>query len=377
MAKRADNNDGSCREILTGRQQGRWRVQYTIETATGQKQRLSRVFKTKAEGKDFLRSLQRGTKIEIARQSRELTLEEWFSWLAENDWPESLASVTIEQRKRRFRKYTAKHFGSIPLSKIDPMKVRAFYKELRANGAKETLVISVRADLVRAFNQAIVPYGKIPMTTANPFRLSVPQPAPREAVALAPNQVRAATSCQALDPSRRALLGILLLGGLRLGEMMAMQVSKLRFDDNLIVVDKAVLVAFGGKQSLGLPKGKKTRNVVMCQRLKSILLEHVSEMPPEAFLWPKATLNEPRMKKQVYEVWKSIVVDCGLPDDMSPHDCRLTHINIIEKLMFEVSPTTLKDHIGHASAGVTEANYTRPLTAAQSILRESLDRVFA
>ncbi|MBS1702839.1 MAG: tyrosine-type recombinase/integrase [Armatimonadetes bacterium] len=376
MATRADSKDGSCREVLTGKHKGKWRVQYTVETPTGHRQRLSRIFSTKTEGKDFLRSLQRGTKVEAARQARELTLEEWFLWLAENDWPESLAAVTIEQRKRRFRKYTKRHFGNTPLSKIDPMKVRAYYRELRANGAKETLVISVRADLVRAFNQAIVPYGRIPMTMANPFRLSVPQPVTREAVALAPDEVKRGIASKKLDSSRRALLAILLLGGLRLGEMMAMQVSKLRFEDNLIVIDSAVLVAFGGKQSIGLPKGGKTRNVVMCQWLKAILMDHVQGMAPDAFLWPKATLNEPRMKKQVYEVWKSILDDSGLPNDMSPHDCRLTHINIIEKLMPEVSQTTMKEHIGHAASGVTEANYTRPLTAAQSILRESLDRVF-
>lgn len=375
MAKRADNKDGSCRVILTGRQKGRWRVQYTVETSTGHNQRLSRIFSTKEEAKDFLRSLQRGTKVETARQTREMTLEEWFDWLITNDFPESLESVTIEQRKRRFRKYTKKHFGNVPLSKIDPMKVRAFYKELRSKGAKESLVISIRADLVRAFNLAIVPYGRIPMTMANPFRLSVPQPKPRNAVALAPKEVKAAIASEKLDLSRRAQLALLLLGGLRLGEMMAMQKSKLRFDENLIDIDEAVKVAFGGRQSIGLPKGDKTRNVVMCQKLKTILLEYTDNLAPEAYLWPKATINEPRMKKQVYEVWKTILTDAELPIDMSPHDCRLTHINIVEKLMPEISSTTQKEHFGHSSAGVTEVNYTRPLTPAQAIFRDSLDRV--
>ncbi len=350
-------------------------MQYAVETATGHKQRLSKVFKTKTEGKDFLRSVRRGEKVESIKKSREMTLEEWFTWLADNDWPESIANVTIEQRKRRFRKYTKKHFGSTPLSKIDPMKVRSFYKELRDKGAKETLVISVRADLVRTFNQAIVPYGRIPMTMANPFRLSVPQPKPRVAVALTPDEVKVAIAQEGLDRSRRALLALLLLGGLRLGEMMAMTKGQLRFDDDLIVIDRAVLVAFGGKQSIDLPKGKKTRNAVMCKKLKAILQDHVAGMESEDYLWPKATLNEPRMKKQVYEVWQSIVKDAKLPSEMSPHDCRLTHINIIEKLMFEVSETTLKDHIGHAASGVTQAHYTRPLTPAQGLLRDALDRV--
>lgn len=310
------------------------------------------------------------------KQSREMTLKEWFDWLVENDWPESLAPVTIEQRKRRFRKYTDGVFGSVPLSKIDPMKVRAFYRDLRENGASETLVISVRADLVRAFNQAISPYQKIPITTANPFRLSVPQPTLRNAVALQPSEVRSAIATQKLDHSQRSMLAVLLLGGLRLGEMMALTKRQLKFDEDQILVDQAVKVAFGGKQSIGLPKGGKTRNVVMCETLKGILLRHVNGMAEDTFLWSKATRNEPMMKKQVYQVWRTIISDAELPSEISPHDCRLTHINIIEKLMPEVSSTTFKEHIGHAASGVTEANYTRPLMTSQAILRDSLDRVF-
>jgi hypothetical protein len=60
---------------------------------------------------------------------------------------------------------------------------------------------------------------------------------------------------------------------------------------------------------------------------------------------------------------------------MSPHDCRLSHINWIEKLCPEVSATTLKEHVGHAADGVTEVNYTRPITPSQALLRESLDRL--
>jgi integrase len=81
------------------------------------------------------------------------------------------------------------------------------------------------------------------------------------------------------------------------------------------------------------------------------------------------------MKKLVYATWRTIVKDAKLPPDMSPHDCRLTHINWIEKLIPEVSRTTLKEHVGHAADGVTETNYTRPLSTAQSGLRDALERV--
>lgn len=376
MANRADNNDGSCREILTGKHKGKWRVQHILYFPDGTQKRISKLFRTKTEGKEYLRSLVRGEKQIEVQSNRGMTLGDWFDWLVENDWPESLAEVTIEQRKRRFRKYVAKQFGELPLSKIDPLKVRAFYRKLREDGASASLVASIKADLVRAFNQAVSPYGKVPMTMANPFRLTVPTPKLRTAVALNPDQVRVAVHSPNLELHQRAMLAVLLLAGLRLGEMMALTKRQLKFEDEQILIDQAVVVSFGGKQSIGLPKGGKIRHAVMCRVLKSILREYTEGMSQGDYLWSAQYENQPRMKKLVYASWRRIAKSTGLPPGMSPHDCRLTHINIIEKLMPEVSTTTLKEHVGHSAEGVTQTNYTRPITSAQSVLRQSLDRFF-
>lgn len=375
MGTRADNRDGSCREVLTGRHKGKWRVQFTLVADTGIKRRLSRIFRTKTEAKVFLQDLRRGERVEQASREREMTLGEWFHWLIENDWPQSIAPVTIGNRQARFRKHVAKHLGNRPLSRIDPLQVRAFYVCLMEEGLGKPLLQAIRGDLVRAFNQAIRPYQRVPVTIANPFSLPLPRPEPRKAVALAPEEVRQALRCPQLTVSQRAELSLFLLAGLRLGEVMAMTKGQLRFDTDLIVVDRAVQVDFGGKQNVGLPKGGKTRCAVMCWALKSILVEFTCGMAADDLLWPSLVENKPRMKKLVYATWRTIVKAANLPPDMSPHDCRLTHINIIEKLMPSVSVTTLKEHVGHAASGVTEANYSRPLSSSQAILRDCLDHL--
>lgn len=352
-----------------------WRVQFTIMEPTGRKRRLSRLFKTKTDAKTFLQSLRRGERIEAAARNREMTLAEWFAWLAENDWPVNLASSTVASRKKRFEKYVAKSLGDVPLSKLDPLRIRAFYQQLTEQGVSKSLLIAIKADLVRAFNQAVSPYQRIPTSVANPFQLALSQASPREAVALTAEQVRQAITAPELMEPHRALLATLLLAGLRLGEVMALTRAQLRFHENLIVVDRAVRVEFGGKQSIGPPKGGKTRCAVMCRTLETILRSFVSGMAADHLLWPAATCNQPKMKKLFYTMWRDIAALAKLPQDMSPHDCRLTHVNLIEKLMPNVSVTTLKEHVGHAAAGVTEANYTRPLTAAQRLLRDELDRL--
>ncbi len=335
-------------------------MQFTQVEATGQKRRLSRIFPTKTEAKKFLQGLRRGERIEAARSSRELTLKEWFDWLAENDWPDSIAEVTIGYRTKRFAKYVEKELGDTPLTRIDPMRVRAFYRKLREGGMGEWQLIAVKSDLVRAFNQAIIPYQRVATSVANPFRLPVPQPVPRVAVALTPVQVREALAQPELNDSQRAMLGVLLLAGLRLGEMMALMWGQLRFEDHVIIVDRAVKIGKGGRQSVGPPKGNKTRNAVMCPTLRKLIEAHAGQFEPGRHLWRATVENIPRMKKLVYASWRALRKASKLPVDMSPPT---------------VSSTTLKEHVGHAAAGVTEASYTRPLSTAQEILRNEIERV--
>lgn len=375
MATRRANGDGSCRRIADGRFSGKWRVQLTISDSNGTKRRISRLFPTQAEGKAFIREIQRDVHRSEAEAAKPVTLSDWFFWLAENDWPDTVADSTIRSRIGRFKKYVEREWGGVPLIKIDPLDVKVFYRRLRDKGIGHATREAIKTDLVRVFNQAISPYKRVPTTWGNPFRLPMDSKPRREAVALTPMEAKKAIRSKNLDDRQRAFLGVMLLAGLRLGEVMALTRRQLDIERGLIHVDQAVQLSYGGKQTVGLPKGKKTRSAVMCESLKAVLEAHVTGMEPEQFVFSAAYENQPRMRKLVYASWRQLRKDSGLPDGMRPHDCRLSHINWIEKLCPEVSATTLKEHVGHSATGVTEINYTRPLTPAQDLLRQSLERI--
>ena len=375
MAGKAANGDGSCKQVLSGRLAGKWRVQVTLQDAQGAKKRLSRLFDTQRDGKAFLRSLERETDRAVLAATKPMTVGNWFKWLAENDWPESLTPFTIKTRQARFRKYAEARWGNVPLVKVDPLEVREFYVRLREDGIGQATREGVKGDLVRAFNQAISPYRRVPATLANPFCVPIDAKVSRDAVALTPDQAKKALKSSTLDDNQRAILATMLLGGLRLGEMMALTARQVDFGRGLILVDQAVSVEYGGAQSVGLPKGGKKRVAVMCQTLGECLKAITMGHSPETFLFAATTSNQPRMKKLVYATWRTIVKDAKLPTGMTPHDCRLSHINWIEKLLPEVSATTLKEHVGHAAIGVTEINYTRPISPAQDLLRQGLERL--
>jgi integrase len=238
VAARADAKDGSCREILTGKLAGKWRVQFTHEDEFGRKIRLSRVFPTWTEAKDFVRDLRHGVKVETARQKNELTLGAWFDWLVENDWPETLADSTIASRSSRFNKYVRKEWGHVSLLRLDSIAIKTYYRNLRLEGVGQATVLELKRDLVRVFNLAIKPYHRVPWTCGNPFALSVAAPPRRDAVALTPDVAVAALRTKTLAPKERALLATFLLGGLRPSEGMALTREQLLFDQNLIAVTR-------------------------------------------------------------------------------------------------------------------------------------------
>ena len=350
-------------------------MQFVQVDVIGRKRRLSRLFPKQSDGKQFLKGVKSEGASIISGSTSELTLGQWVDWLAENEWPESIAENTLQGRTGRFNKHVRPLWGNVPLTKIDPMAIKAFYRNLKNNAVGVHTIHAIKRDLVRVFNQAISPYKRVPLNWGNPFRLTVETPQLRDAIALTPEQAKKALMSTDLDPERRAMLGLFLLGGVRLSEQMAMTRDQILFDQDLIYVDKAIKIGRNGRQSVGLPKGNKRRLVVMCPTLKRLLKDIGLSMPGDRVIWAAALENKARMKTLAYATWRTVVKDAKLPAEMTPHDCRLTHINWIEKLMPAVSATTLKEHVGHSADGVTEINYTRPITPAQKILRANLEKV--
>ncbi|MBS1703692.1 MAG: tyrosine-type recombinase/integrase [Armatimonadetes bacterium] len=361
--------------MLSGRHKGKWRVQTTVKQDLGSSRKVSRLFPTQHEGKEFLRSLIRDEVRAQLLAAKELTLSEWFTWLADNDWAENLDEKTVHGRRQRFTDYVEEEFGKTLLTKIDPMAVREFYRKLKKQGVGHATREAIKVDLVRAFNQAISPYRKVPAICGNPFRIPIDAGEPREAVALTPKEAMKALRSRKLDDVQRGMLGVYLLGGLRLSEQMALTVGQVNFEQSLIYVDRAVKIAPSGKQTLGLPKGNKVRTAVMCDELARILKPLCEGRNPKEYVWTALSANQPRMKNLVYATWRTILADAKLPESMSPQDGRLTHYNWIRQLCHDVSETTLKAHIGHTGRGVGEIHYTRPISPAQALLKHSLDEL--
>ncbi|HQU19506.1 MAG TPA: tyrosine-type recombinase/integrase, partial [Fimbriimonadaceae bacterium] len=313
----------------------------------------------------------------------------WFDDLAgtkangfHGRWAEDgMKAQTISVKFSRYNAHVrTAYFGWLPLQHLDVDAARAFFRMMNEAVRSKATIKDVQGVLVKVMNDAIDTYEKVP-NLRNPFsKVKLETPDVREAIALSPKDAMAAIR-KLKDPEDQAFLGLFLLAGLRLSEHMAMTKEQIDFDRGVIVVDRAVKFGRTGHQEIGLPKGDKTRVAAMCPTLASLLRPIISA---NDHLFSAASLDQPRMKKLVYGTWRRIVKEAGLPAELEPRDCRLSHNSWLEKFCPKVSLSTRLEHMGHSvnrsnsehkGLTVNVRNYTRFLSGAQDILRKELERV--
>lgn len=387
--------EGSIRKRLSGKLAGKWRTQWSYEDPVSRDLvNIDRTFPTQAEAARFLKELKAkvhtGQKVAEATNKRLLTLNAWFDDLAgtqknnfQGRWFEDgMKPQTVSVKVSRYNAHVRKSdLGPMPLQHLDVDMARSFFRAMKEAGKSKATIKDVQGVLVKVLNDAIDTYEKVPNMRNAFSKVKLEAPDVREAIALAPKDAMAAVR-KLGDPEDQAFLGLFLLAGLRLSEHMAMTKEQVDFERGVIVVDRSVKFGRTGSQEIGLPKGDKTRLVAMCPTLAALLKPVASS--DALHLFPATTLDQPRMKKLVYATWRRIVKEAGLPAELEPRDCRLSHNSWIEKLCPKVSISTRLEHMGHSVSRsssehkgltVNVRNYTRFLSGAQDILRKELERV--
>lgn len=402
---KALNGEGSVKKVKSGKHAGKWRVQisYVLNNELVKVDKIrtelygeggakelydehKEIAKAAAKGEDLV--------VQIAEKKAKvgLTVGQWFDWLCEHDWRDEICGKTALNRKARFEKFVRSRWGSVPLAAIDAMAVKGFYKEL-VQAADERLakgeakpghaqILEMKRDLVRLYNLARMPYGRVPATIVNPFAVTLPKRGDgtatvqaRAGIIVMPEDAKKAMLAKDLDTERRAFLALLMLGGVRLGEAQAITKGQLHFDEGLIHIDRAIHEE-NGRQWVGKPKKDKLRWVVMCPALAAILKAQVAGLADDELLFASTTDSRRwRTNKLTYATWRRIKKEAKLPAAMQTRDCRLSHNTWIEKLMLDVSKMTRYEHMGHAGEGVNEINYVRPLSPAQTVLRDAIEKV--
>ncbi len=180
----------------------------------------------------------------------------------------------------------------------------------------------------------------------------------------------AATLIAAMRPADRATLGFAVYAGLRLGELLALDVPAIDLEGGWIYVHRSW--DREGKQFVPT-KSRKPRKVPIIDKLAALLADHfvLLDHPSDGLLFPSA--NNPEwptdagiLRRRTHAGWKK----AGLKP-LGFHEGRHTYASI--GIAAGLNPKTLSTYLGHATITITLDRYGHLMPGSEIEARAILD----
>jgi integrase len=340
-------NEGS----LSQRENGTWRAQVS---ANGQ--RISKTFKTKAEGQAWLRSIKNEADQGVDHQAGRVTLMDYLEqWL--NTARLSLRLKTAQQYEQVIRKHITPRIGSIPVSELRLVKVEAFYSELLQCGVGVRTVRIVHAVLHRALEKAV----RYQLILSNPTHgAALPKESQGEMRILEPDQV--SQFLIAAKGSRfEALYYLAITTGMRQGELFGLKWTDLQWQSGKLHIQRQVQNVPGVGWAFVEPKTRSGRRTIhLSENVLQVLREHkqsqeilkqfAGEHWQENNLIFPSKVGTPFDRSNLRADFNRILDQAGLPR-IRFHDLRHTAASIL--LNQGVPVIVVSRRLGHSKASIT------------------------
>jgi len=328
---------------------GRWQARYPGQD--GQQVAAPETFRTKGDADLWLSSvatdMARGTWLDPARGA--VTLSAYASaWLATRTVKgRPLRPRTVSNYRGLLDRHVFPTLGALPLSAVTSERVRLWHSDVTAAGAT-TAAQAYR--MLHAILETATVEGTYPR---NPCQLrGASQPDTPERPLVTHEDV--AALADAMPVHLRALVALAFWGGLRLGELLGLEVGDLALDEESrtgTVRVQRQQQEVDGEVVVGPPKAESVRVVSLPAPAVETLLEHLAQrgaVLPTARVFVRASGDVLR-SWDVHRYWRRARrgID-GLPEGLHIHDLRHAGLTLAAQ-----SGATLADvmrRAGHKSA---------------------------
>ena len=287
---------------------------------------------------------------------------------------DSLEAITIDVRPSTrariesiYRVHIEPAFGHMPLTAVTGAAVSDWMVRLSAQNSAASVRKIVHV-LRRVLDHAV----KTGLLRANPAVSVRPPAEPRNEQRFLTRQ-QALTLSDTIDPRFRAMVLVAVFGGLRFGEVVALQRQHVSEFNNTVHV-KRTAVELGSKLTYGPPKTKKSVRVVTLPR--SIMAELVAHMEtygvhsPEALVFTGKRGNPISRNNWYRHYWKSATEQAGLAG-LRFHDLRHTFVAMWVDL--GRNPKEVSKAAGHSSVAFTLDRYGHLYEPDHDGLADELD----
>lgn len=272
---------------------------------------------------------------------------------------------TARGYERDLNKHAIPELGSKRLSRLQRPELQRWADGLSAQERAPSTVRNIVAAL-----RALIAFGEVRgwvhLNPCNGLRLPTGENA-RDRIAT-PSE--AATLIAAMQAKDRATLGFAVYAGLRLGELLALDVAAVDIEGGWIHVQRSW--DREGKQFVAT-KSRKPRKVPIIDKLGVLLADHsvLLNHPSAGLIFPSA--NNPEwptdpgiLRRRTYKRWK----DAGLKP-LGFHEGRHTFASI--GIAAGLNAKTLSTYLGHATITITLDRYGHLMPGSEVEARAMLD----
>ncbi len=276
---------------------------------------------------------------------------------------------TIQGYERDLTKHAVPELGSKRISRLQRPELQRWVDGLTTPERSPSTIRNIVAAL-RALIGFAELRGWVHVNPCNGLRLPAGQKA-RDRIA---SPTEAEELIAAMRPKDRATLGLAVYAGLRLGELLALDVAAVDLDGGWIHVHRSW--DRGTKQFIPT-KSRKPRSVPIIDKLAALLADHfvLLDHPNDGLLFPSANNSDwPTdagiLRRRTHARWKKM----GLKP-LGFHEGRHTYASIA--IAAGLNAKTLSTYLGHATITITLDRYGHLMPGSEVEARALLDAYLA
>lgn len=341
---------------------GTWRIQYRYTDWKGEKKKSQkRGFRTKKEAEEWLQQF-------LLRQSGNLTMTFSDFWkVYKADMQGRVRESTMIQKEYIVKEKLLPYFGDIPLNEITAPKIRAWQNEMMSKGYKETYLKTINNHLSCIMNYAVRFYD----LQSNPCHKagSMGKSRAEKMDYWTVEEFNRFEDAIVDKHSYWLAFKVLFWTGMRIGELLALTVGDIDFDEGTITINKS-LNRINKEDIITPPKTEASnRTITMPDELAKDLKEYV-----EMIYKPKPTkrvfmdISKATMEKELkYGIKSSGVKKIHI------HCLRHSHASMLVQLGY--SPVEIAARLGHGKVTTTIETYCHPSQDAQEKIARKLSQI--
>jgi len=373
-ARRRGSGEGSIY-----RNGDRWVACVTVESAGGKQVRRRRSARTQREAREALRDLHAEARAGVAGAKGQTVATFLDDWLANVLPARGVSAATIANYSTVVRVHIMPAIGTRRLDQLRPEHVEALLRDMADQGKARNTIMRARSILVMALSHA----ERRDLVMRNAARLSVLPPAPkRESRSLTLDEAKRFLDAAHGDRLEAAWVVMLLLG-LRPGEVLALPWSTVDLENRRLTVSQAQRRE-PGRLVIGEPKTKKSRRTLdLPTPVVNALVAHAGRQMAEQVevgdLWEdhglvfpslRGTMQDPRNFRRTFD---KVSVKAGL-SDFHPHLLRHSMVSLLSA--HGVPLEQVADVAGHSTTAMTEGVYRHPVSSSVSAHVVAMEAMF-